>query len=117
MMDKITEEQFKRVVIKRDKKREKNQSCLHIYETLVTMFTERINAYVVDQNLSIEVDQNLSIENLENTLDELIQIRIFIQEQFTRVSKNYNMTVECFGTYSRLNSAKNVFTVCKRKLV
>lgn len=109
IMDRITEEQFKRVVIKRDKKREKNQSCLHIYETLVTMFTERINTYVASEDMSIK--------HLNEALEELVQVRNFIQEQFTRVSKNYNMSVECFGVYSHIDPIKNVFSICKRKLV
>jgi len=90
MMNKITEEQFKRVIIKKDKKREKDQSCLHIYESLVTMFTERINTYVESPNSSVEY--------LIDTIEELVYIRDYIQEQFIRVSKNYNVVIECFDT-------------------
>ena len=107
MMNKITEEQFKRIIIKRNKKREKNQSCLHIYETLVTMFTERINTYVETQDWSIE--------NLYDTIEELLQIRNFIQEQFIRVSKNYNMTIECFSLYSS-DRVRGAFSISNRKL-
>lgn len=88
MMGNLTEEQFLRAIVKRDNDREKKQSIIHIYETLVTMFTERINNYVSSNNLDYDV--------LVATYQELKKCRDYIQKQLVRVSKNYNVQVECF---------------------
>jgi hypothetical protein len=88
IMNKISEDQFMRAILTKDNKREKKQSLLHIYETLVTMLVERINYYV-------SLDAN-GYDMMIQTYRELVATRKYIQEQLERVSKNYNVVVEGF---------------------
>lgn len=100
MMGKITEEQFIRTIIRKDNKREKKQSLLHIYETLVTMFVERIN-YFVAENTN-------NYEKFIDSYNDLVVSKDYIQEQLVRVSRNYNVVVEGFWK-------KDSFEISRRK--
>ena len=75
------------MIIRKDNKREKKQSLLHIYETLVTIFVERINNYVNEKG---------GYEKLLLLYKDLTTSREYIQEQLERVSKNYNVVVDGF---------------------
>ena len=90
----MTEKQFTQHIIRRENEREKLQSLHHIYESYVTIATERING-IVDEIWGLH-DTSEIHNRVLNTVNELMSLRNYINEQLHRVRDNYNVVVECF---------------------
>jgi hypothetical protein len=107
IMKKITEDNFKTTLIKRDNTFEKKQSMLHIYELIGTTFVETtISIY----NLSVEFCNNVIIKK-ENDIDReniaanfvtkfrerkqnLDKVRQYCNKELVKVSLIYNQVVQ-----------------------
>jgi hypothetical protein len=96
MMNKITEEQLKSSLLKREKSRNKKLRLLHIYELMNTVFTESL----------IDIYNQPKSEIIGNNKIRIKQLINYANKEMARVSYVYNQTVKLFD---------NNFHLCSRK--
>ena len=104
MMNELDEGKFKTHLVKQDNHREKAQSILNIYETYVTLATERVN----------EFTQVPDIESLKKMVEEVSYIRDYIQNQLSNVSRNFKSGVAMFKDNFKVDengNGKDKFTM------
>jgi len=101
MMNIIDESQWSRYVSCVDSEREREQALLHIYETYCTVLTERFNNFA---------DEGRTGRNFKELLPVFVkEIKPFIaylNEQLTRISKNYNIACYKFNNNGIISNFK-----------
>ena len=128
----ITEENMKTTLMKREKKNEKNQSELHIYELLGAVFTETIltiyneirefnnnNNYALEYETDEQLEQskmNLKhcFEKIHEAIIKLDKVRIYCNIELCKISKLFNQGINLItGRYFTIKYKKDF---CNKEL-
>lgn len=89
MLNRITEEKWKRRIITIENNREKKQTFLHIFETFVTLITERFNEFITSSYITN--DNTRYDENYPYFREEIRKIGEFITERNCQALTNFNI--------------------------
>lgn len=89
MLNRLSEENWKRRIITIENNREKKQSFLHIFETFVTLVTERFNEFITTSY--VNNDNTKYDENYPSFREEIRKIGEFITERNCQALKNFNI--------------------------
>ena len=89
MLNRLTEENWRRRIITIENNREKKQSFLHIFETFVTLVTERFNEFITTSY--VNNDNTKYDENYPSFKEEIRKIGEFITERNCQALTNFNI--------------------------
>lgn len=96
LMNNVTEEVMKDILIKKEKSRNKKIAILHVYELMNTVFTESL----------LDIYNTFTNENIERHKIRIEKLTIYSNSQLARISFVYNQTVKLF---QGLNLQSNKF--------
>ena len=89
MIDEISESDFKREIVKKDKKRCFNQAVLDIFETYVNVVSNHLHELLHTCNSSINNENN--IKSINAFIDTCIKLKDYCNNELAKTSKYYKL--------------------------